>query len=415
MATTAAGKTFIKAGLLLDGSGADPVPNPVVVVEGDRIVNVTSGPLADQVDGTVIDLGDKTLMPGMCDAHVHLSGVRGMGPAESIVPPHDLLVLRAAEDCRKMLMAGFTSTRDCGSTIGLSLARAEKEGILVAPHIWASGKVITQTGGHADVHFLPVEAVRNDPDAVGRLADGPDECRRSAREVLRSGADFIKICTSGGVGSEKDHPLDEHYTIPEIQAITEEAHRAGRRVATHAQGAPGVKNAIRAGVDTVEHGYFLDDEAIDLMLEHGTYFVPTIALIEVFRTGMERPADLPPWRRKKQPECIAAMEVSFPKAYRAGVKMAAGTDYFGPPLRAHGDNADEPITMVKMGMSARDAIRAVTLGGAECIGWEKDYGTVAKGKVADIIAINGNPLADIGLLKSGVSFVMKAGTVYRND
>ena len=408
-------RMFIKAGLLLDGNGSPPLRGPVVVVEDDRVTDVFSGSVPTPAEGTVLDLGGATIMPGMCDAHVHLFGHRGYGVAASIVPPHDLHVLRAGDDCRKMLMAGFTSTRDCGSVIALSLAAASKEGSIAGPHIWASGKVICQTGGHSDAHFLPISVVQNDPNFSGRLADGPDECRKAAREQLRMGADFIKICTSGGVGSEKDHPLDEHLTVPEIAAITEEAHRAGKRVATHAQGAPGVKNAIRAGVDTVEHGYFLDDESISMMLDKGTWFVPTFTLIEVFKTTLARPMDLPPWRLKKQPECIVAMEKSFLKAYKAGVRIAAGTDYFGAPLRAHGDNADEPITMVKYGMRPMDAIVAVTRAGAQCIGVEKDMGTLEKGKIADIIAIKGNPLDDITLLKTGVSFVMKAGRVYKQD
>lgn len=411
-----AGRTLIKAGLLLDGNGGGPLHRPVVVVEKDRIVDVLAGngpDLSGSQNGDVIDLGGMTLMPGMWDVHSHITGTRGYSAADSVVTPHDLRVLRAAEDCSKMLHAGITSTRDCGSTIALSLARAIKEGTIPGPNIWACGRIITQTGGHGDAHFLPIEVVQESPDSMARLADGPDECRRAVREMLRLGADFIKTATSGGVGSEKSHPLEERYTPPEIEAITSEAHRFGRRVASHAQGAPGVKNAIRNGVDTIEHGYYIDDECIGLMLDRGTFYVPTIALLEVFKASVQRPLDMPPWRLRKQLECMEVMEKSFRRAYEAGVRIATGPDYFGAPMRAHGDNADEVIAMVRYGMSPNDAIVATTRTSAECVGVEADYGTVAKGKVADLIAIDGNPLTDIGLVKAGVRFVMKGGRVFR--
>jgi imidazolonepropionase-like amidohydrolase len=408
-------RTFIRAGLLIDGNGSAPAANPVIVVEGTKVTDIYSGHLPASPDGEVLDLGDMTVMPGLWDAHIHITGTRNYSPAESIINPHDYLVIRAVEDCRNMLWAGITSVRDCGSLIALSLKRAINEGVIPGPHIWASGLVISQTGGHSDPAYLPIETVRSGSDRTGRLADGPDDCRRAAREAIRLGADFVKICTSGGVGSPATHPLNEHFTPPEIAAITSEAHRAGRRVATHAQGAPGIKNAIREGVDTVEHGYFLDDECIDLMLEHGTFLVPTFCLIEVFKASVKRPLDMPPWRLRKQQEVIAAMEASLPMALKAGVKIATGSDYFGPPMRALKDNADEPIVLVKYGMPAMDAIVAATRTAAECVGVERDMGTLEKGKIADIIGIKGNPLEDITLLKSGVSFVMKDGAVFRHD
>lgn len=406
-------RTYLTAGALLDGHGGDPLIDPVVVIEGDRIVNIGSGPLPEELEGEIIDLGTRTLMPGMIDAHLHLFGVRGYSPAEYLINPHDFRTMRVVEDCASLLDAGFTFVRDCGSTIALSAARAVREGVIPGPDIYASGKIITQTGGHGDSHYLPLEMVKGDPHGLARLADGPDDCRRAVREMIRMGADFIKIATSGGVGSEKTHPLDERFTVEEIRVICEEAHRAGRRVASHAQGAPGVKNALRGGVDTIEHGYFIDEECIAMMLERGTHFVPTLALIEVFKASVQKPMDMPPWRLRKQQECIVAMEESFHRALDAGIRMCTGPDYFGAPMRAHGDNADEPITMVKYGMSTREAIRAATVNGAQCLGIEEDYGSVEVGKVADIVGIDGDPLEDISLLKSGISFVMKGGRVHR--
>jgi len=408
-------RTFVVASRLLDGSGGPPLERPVVVIEQGRIVDVLTGSPPEGADGQVIDVGPATLMPGMWDVHCHIAGTRSYSPADSFVIPHDLRVLRAAEDCRRMLWAGVTSARDCGSTIALSLARGIREGTIPGPNLWASGRIITQTGGHGDAHYLPISMVQDSDDSMARLADGPDECRRAVREMLRLGADFIKTATSGGVGSEKTHPLDQRYTPAEISAITDEAHRFGKRVASHAQGAPGVKNAVRCGVDTIEHGYYIDQECISLMLDRGTFFVPTIALLNVFKAAVARPLDMPPWRLQKQLELIAVMADSFRRAYEAGVRIATGPDYFGAPMRAHGDSADEPIAMVEYGMRPADAIVATTRTSSECVGVEADYGTVAKGKVADIIALRGNPLADITQLKQGVFFVMKAGKVFRHD
>jgi imidazolonepropionase-like amidohydrolase len=408
-------RTFITARLLLDGNGGIPLESPVVVVEDDRVADIFSGHVPAGADGQVVSLGSAVLMPGMWDAHCHIAGTRSYSAADTFVSPHDLRVLRAAEDCRKMLHAGVTGARDCGSTIALSLARGIREGTIPGPNLWASGRIITQTGGHGDAHYLPIEMVQESPDSMARLADGPDECRKAVREMLRLGADFIKTATSGGVGSEKTHPLDERYTPIEIAAITDEAHRFGKRVASHAQGAPGVKNAVRCGVDTIEHGYFIDDECISLMLDRGSFFVPTIALLNVFKAAVARPLDMPPWRLRKQQELIAVMETSFRRAYEAGVRIATGPDYFGAPMRAHGDSPDEPIAMVEYGMRPADAIVATTRTSAQCVGVEKDYGTVEKGKVADIIGLRKNPIEDIKQLKEGVFFVMKSGKVYRQD
>jgi imidazolonepropionase-like amidohydrolase len=400
----------IKAKLLIDGTGKDPITNPVVIVKGDKISEVgKEGEIGIVEDAKIVDLEDLTLLPGLTDAHVHIMGDRSYSPAEDIIVPHDLKVIRAVEDCQKLLKAGFTMVRDVGSSIALSLKRAINEGTIIGPRVFAAGRTISQTGGHSDLHYLP----RDEVIKMGvLLADGPDDCRRAAREALRDGADLIKIMSTGGVGSEKDDPHHPQFTVEEVKAITEEAHRTGRKVASHAQGAEGVKIAIAGGVDSIEHGYFLDEEAVQMMLEHKVFFVPTLCLVEVYKKSLEKPLDMPPWRLRKQQECIDAMPKSFMMAYKAGVKIAAGTDFFGPPMRAHGENAAEPITMVKYGMKPMDAILAATKNAAECIGIEKSVGTVEKGKLADIIAVEGNPLFDIGVLKN-VEFVMKEGVIYK--
>jgi imidazolonepropionase-like amidohydrolase len=399
----------LKASKVITGTGSEPIKDGVIVVEGNTIREVGPKSRVKLPAGAYeLDLGKVTLMPGMIDAHAHILGVRSYNPAETITTPHDLLVLRAAEDCLKLLKAGFTTVRDCGSSIALSLKRAINSDVIPGPSLYVAGRPLSQTAGHGDEHYLPrAEVIKQGI----LLCDGPDDCRRAARETLRDGADLIKVMTSGGVGSEKDNPWEPQFTVEEIKAITYEAHVVGKRVATHAQGALGIKNAIIGGVDTVEHGFFLDDECIKLMLEHGTYYVPTFALVEVYKRALANPYDMPEYRLRKQKMCMEAMPKSLMMAYRAGVKIATGPDYFGAPLREHGDNADELLAMVKYGMKSMDVIVAATKNGAECIGIQDKVGTLAEGKTADIIALQGDPIREIEAVKK-VCFVMKGGSVF---
>ncbi|MEM1527239.1 MAG: amidohydrolase family protein [Sulfolobales archaeon] len=393
---------------LFDGKG-NFLSKPAVVVEGKRIVDITTRGSVDVGEQSkVIELKGVTLLPGLVDAHVHFTGLRTYNPAEIAVVPQDLRVLRAAQDAQKALLSGFTTLRDCGGTIALSLRRAIAEGTVPGPRILASGRPICQTGGHCDTHYMPLEDVIKRGSAL--LCDGPWECRKAARIALRDGADFIKVMTSGGVGSEKDDPRHPQMSVEEVKAVAEEAHRVGKKVASHAQGAEGVKIAILGGVDTIEHGYFLDEESIELMKERGVCYVPTLCLVEVYRKTLENPPPgIPEWRLKKQEECIEYMPQSFRAAYRAGVKIATGTDYYGPPLRAFGSHADEPIVMVKYGMNPVDALTASTKNAAECLGLS-NVGVVDKGMVADLVGVLGDPETDIETLRN-VVFVMKEGFV----
>jgi imidazolonepropionase-like amidohydrolase len=399
----------LKASKVITGTGSEPIKDGVIVIEGNTIKEVGPKSRVKPPAGAYeLDLGKVTLMPGMIDAHAHILGVRSYSSAETITTPHDLLVLRAAEDCLKLLKAGFTTVRDCGSSIALSLKRAINSDVIPGPSLYAAGRPLSQTAGHGDEHFLPrAEVIKQGT----LLCDGPDDCRRAARECLRDGADLIKIMTSGGVGSEKDNPWEPQFTVEEISAITYEAHVVGKRVATHAQGAQGIKNAIIGGVDTVEHGYLLDDECVKLMLEHGTYYVPTFALVEVYKRALANPYDMPEYRLRKQKMCLEAMPKSLMKAYEAGVKIATGPDYFGAPLREHGDNADELVAMAKYGMKPMDVIVAATKNGAECIGIQDKVGTLAEGKTADIVALQGDPLREMEAVKK-VCFVMKGGSIF---
>ncbi|MEM1930836.1 MAG: amidohydrolase family protein [Sulfolobales archaeon] len=311
---------------LFDGKG-NFLSKPAVIVEGKRVVDITTRGSID-VGGqyNVVELKGVTLLPGLIDAHVHFTGLRTYNPAEIAIVPQDLRVLRAAQDAQKALLSGFTTLRDCGGTIALSLRRAIAEGTVSGPRILASGRPICQTGGHCDTHYMPLEDVIKRGSAL--LCDGPWECRKAARIALRDGADFIKVMTSDGVGSEKDDSRHPQMSVEEVKAVAEEAHRVGKKVASHAQGAEGVKIAILGDADTIEHGYFLDEESIELMKERKVCYVPTLCLVEVYKKTLENPPPgIPEWRLKKQEECIEYMPQSFRAAYRAGVKMATGTDY----------------------------------------------------------------------------------------
>ncbi len=402
---------ILQAKRMIDGLHDDAIDYPEILIKNGYIVEVgREGEIKKPPDVMYLDLGDLTILPGYIDAHVHLIGRRSYSPSENFVVPHDLKVIRAVEDCRKLIYAGFTTVRDMGSRIALSLKRGVNEGSIIGPRIIAAGRPISQTGGHGDIHYLPRE------DVIKKgilLADGPEECRRAVREAIRDGSDVIKIMTSGGVGSEKDAPWHPQFTVEEVRVIVEEAHRVGKLVASHAQGVEGIKIAILGGVDSIEHGYFLNNEVIQMMLDNDVYYVPTLCLVEVYKKSIEEGYDMPPWRLEKQRMCIEAMPKSFLAAYKAGVKIAAGTDYFGAPLREHGYNTDEMITMVKYGMLPMDAIKAGTKVAAECLGLGDKVGTLEPGKYADIVGVQGDPLNDISALRE-VKFVMKEGVIYKN-
>jgi imidazolonepropionase-like amidohydrolase len=318
--------------------------------------------------------------------------------------------MRTVADAAAVLRSGFTTVRDCGSAYGIALRSAVEEGSVVGPRVVAAGPVISQTGGHGDWHELPY-------DLLGRLeaerlvADGPDACRAAVRRVVRAGADHVKICTTGGVGTPRDHMLDEHYTVAEIEAIVDEAHRLGRRVASHAQGPRGILNAVRAGVDSIEHGYFLDDEGIRAMLDHGTALVPTFGLVRAFKASLAGPTELPAWRVEKQRQCIEAMERSFPAAVAAGVPIATGSDTFGLRGRELGTSATELLAMAEdAGVPAPDVLRFATTGAARVLGLEGRIGRLAEGFAADVVAVAGRPWRTIAAVRD-VRLVVARGAV----
>ena len=409
----------IKCGTLINGTGATPVKNAVVLIKEGKVEYAGpacgctqccgAGQGAAQAD-EVYDLSGFTVLPGLIDAHVHLSGSRSSGAADGLITPHDLFVIRAAEDAKKILMSGFTTTRCCGSSISPSVKRAVEEGTITGPTIIVCGRGISQTAGHGDIHYIPLEWSKQ--LGHGRIADGPDECRRAVREQLRDGVDFIKVMVSGGSGSEKDDPRHRQYSIPELEAIVDEAHAAGRKVAAHAHGKVGVDNSVKVGIDTIEHGTYIDDESVQMMKDAGTFLIPTLS--SVYRNITYGPqTGITEWRLRKSRMGFEYRKAAFKRALAAGLKIAAGTDNLGSPMRPHGISAQELELMVEYGMTPMQAIVAATRTAAEACDVADRLGTLEKGMAADVIAVAGDPLENISVLHD-VRFIMRHGKTVLN-
>jgi imidazolonepropionase-like amidohydrolase len=408
--------TAIKGKLLLDGTGREPIAKPVILVEGDTIVAV--GPAGEvQLDpqAQVIDLSDKTILPGLIDAHVHFVGMKSMEDiAELIRTAPPLLALRTTVEARRLLEAGFTAVRSVGSPVEIHLKQAIEEGVVSGPRIMASGRSFIQTSGGGDPWDIPLELMQiafSLGRGLAQTVDGPVECRKGVRGRLREGADLIKILTTGAVFSKENPPTRVGFTQPEIDALVDEAHRLGLKVAAHAHGTEGILGALRAGADSIEHGTYLDDECIRLMIEQGTYLVPTFA---IFRRMMETAGEkVPDYALRKGMAVHETHERNFLKAYRAGVKIGCGTDFVGPPPLEHGPNALELVCLAEVGMEPMDVIVSATGGNAQLLGLGERVGTVTPGKWADIIAADANPLEDMRTLLD-VPFVMKGGEVVKS-
>ncbi len=397
----------IEAERMIDGRGGPPVEPAVVVVEGERITAAGSAAQIKVPEGAKrIALGARTLLPGLIDAHVHLKGWRSSNPNDILITPHPLAALRAAADCRRLLHAGFTTVRDCGGCLGPHLRDAIAAGEIPGPRILTAYRGLSQTGRVETVTWAA------DIRPLRQEVDGVDECRRVVREQIGLGADLIKVSITGRVYAPKSDPGQTAYTLEEIRAVVEEAHRMGRLVAAHAQATQGIKNGILAGVDSIEHGIYLDEEACELMRERNTALVPTLAYfyrIATLGEGLGSPA----YAVRKAKEVVEAHMKSFALAMRMGLRIGMGTDFEGSPLFLHGENGMELELMVQGGMSAGDVIVAATATNAAILGIENNLGTIATGKIADLIAVPGNPLKEIGSLRR-VEFVMQGGRVARS-
>ena len=411
----AKGTVVIRAARLIDGSGAAPVQNGVVVVTDDRIVAAgASGSVPVPAGARVIDLGDATLLPGFIDAHTHIIGRPLSDPASDMAAVKDIPAYAAivgVNNARKTLMGGFTTIRVLGSPDfdDVALRQAITNGVVPGPRMQVAAHSFGITGGHCDENgFTPG---LEDRDYRTGVADGVDEVRKAVRYQVKYGADVIKICATGGVLSEGDAVGATQYTLEEMQAVVSEAAKLDRKVAAHAHGTEGIKLAVRAGVASIEHGSFLDEDGARMMAQRGTFLVPTISAGE-FVENAAKSGRLTGLRAEKALAAAQGMRSSVRLAQRLGVPIALGTD---AGVGEHGANGHEFTLMVTWGgLTPMQSIVAGTSNAAKLLGWEKQVGTLAPGKWADIVAVPGDPTRDITLMEKP-SFVMKGGVVYRND
>jgi imidazolonepropionase-like amidohydrolase len=407
--------TAIRAGTLIDGTGAAPVKNAVILIQGERITAVGAD-VRIPGGATVIDLSGYTVLPGFIDAHVHLaSHTIGDGDWQhsGLTDLPGQLALLGAAHAQQTLEGGFTTVRVVGSAYfnDLALRNAINAGWVPGPRILGAGTSFGIMGGHCDAQDgLRPDATGHESGIADGAADGVEQVREAVRYNVKYGVDVIKICATGGVLSPTDSAGAQQYTEEEMRAIVETARMLSRRVAAHAHGTEGIKAAVRAGVTSIEHGSILDSEAVRLMVQHGTWLVPTLMAGEQV-SQLAQAGRLPPAIAAKALAIAPRMQASFRLALGAGVKIALGTD---AGVFQHGRNGHEFTLMVRYGMTPIQAIQAGTLSGATLLGRETEVGSVATGKFADLVAVKGDPLQDITVLEH-VDFVMKGGSVFKRD
>ena len=402
-------RTILRAGRVLNVHTGELKANQAIVIEGDKIAKIApSSEVTPAAGDTTIDLPDATVLPGLIDMHTHLTFELSSLSYEGLKISTAREALHGARNAKRTLEAGFTTVRNVGAKdyADIALRDAINDGDVIGPRIVASGPAMGITGGHCDENLLP-PAFHFQGEGV---ADGVEAVQHRVREIIKYGADVIKICATGGVLSKGDDPNASQYTLEEMKAIVADAHRLGRKVAAHAHGAEGVRWASEAGVDSIEHGHLMDDAAIATLKKNGTYLVPTLFLGEYMEKNMER-SDVPEYSKQKMRDVIAAMRKNTGKAFAAGVKVAFGTDAAVYP---HGLNAGEFHVYVSLGMTPLAAIQTATINASDLLGPKYLVGALEPGKWADIVAVDGDPTKDVTILEH-VKFVMKAGAVYKND
>lgn len=407
--------TVIHAGTLLAIPGESPKSQQTITIRGNRIISVDDGFTDPEViDGQVrvIDLSDKFVLPGLMDMHVHLlSELSPTSRTDVLHVTTSMSALKGAQYADRTLRAGFTTVRDLGADPEAiyALRDAVEQGIVPGPRILAAGRALAATGGHGDVDGYKAELLTLwTPETI---CDGPYDCRRATRHAIKYGADWIKITATGGVLSDTATGTDQQMTEDELREIMDTAHALGVKVAAHAHGTDGINAALRAGVDSIDHGTFLDDESVKLFRETGAYLVPTLLPGAKIPATMQDNPFFTDAIKEKARAAAAASKDNFASAIAGGVKIAFGTD---SAVTKHGENAEEFSLMVAAGMSEMDAIRSATVVTSELIGMSHDLGTIESGKIADIIAVDGDPLDEISVLEQ-VDAVIKDGQLVGSE
>jgi imidazolonepropionase-like amidohydrolase len=403
---------LIRNGTLIDGTGRPAVPNAGLLLE-DSIIRA-AGPLDElpipDSATTVVDAQGGFILPGFIDTHVHVM-TEGHDLVESISTPYSFNYYKAMGHLRRTVEAGITSVRDAGYA-DIGVKRAIEQGLIAGPRLQISVTVLSITGGHGDDWLLSETVLHqftSGPDRPDGICDGVDEVRKKVREVLRAGADIIKVCTTGGVLSPTDRPDYVQYSVEELRAMVEEAdRRGGVKVMAHAQAARGIMNAVEAGIYSIEHGIYVDDACIEAMLKKGTWLVPTLLAPRAVVEAADHTKNMPEWGLRKAREVIDIHRENIARAYRAGVKIAMGTDCAVGP---HGTNLRELALLCEIGMSPMEAIQASTGRAAELMQWQDRVGSLEAGKLADVVIVGQDPLANIATLSdpSNIHAVLQGG------
>ena len=409
--------TLIRNGTLIDGNGGAPMANAAVLLENNRIraVNDQRSITLPHADILEIDAHGGFILPGFIDCHVHLV-LEDLTINKLLSTPLSLTLIKSLDHMRRTVYAGVTSVRDAGGA-DLGLKQAVEQGLVLGPRMQISITILGMTGGHVDYMMPSGNEYKLFPAYPGRpdgQCDGVDEVRKKVREVLRAGAEVVKVCTSGGTMSPNDHPSFTQFSPDELSVIVQEAaYHGGKKVMAHAQGLEGIKNALHVGVHSIEHGIYLDDEAIEMMVTRGTYLVPTLLAPVYTLEKHSETSDLPEWGIRKMREIIDINLESIARAHEAGVQIAMGTDSAVSP---HGMNLRELSLMCQIGMTPMEAIVAATKVAACCLEWEEKVGTVEPGKLADIVVSEQDPLTQIDSLANNDNIIMvfKDGQVLKD-
>jgi imidazolonepropionase-like amidohydrolase len=404
--------TLIHAGTVITAEGNQVLTKQTLVVDGDKITAIEAGFRQPAAGDQVVDLSKQTVLPGLMDMHTHFSYQSSpTSYSEGFTLNEADVALRGATYANKTLMAGFTTVRELGDShlVSVALRKAIAAGYVAGPRIFTAGKSIATTGGHADPTNGVAYQRMGDPGAAEGVVNGVEDARKAVRQRYKEGADLIKITATGGVLSVAKSGMNPQFRDDELKAIVDTAKDYGFTVAVHAHGKEGMERAIKAGVTSIEHGTFMDDQTMALMKQHGTYFVPTISAGRYVAEKAKIPGFFPEMVRVKAAAIGPLIQQTFARAYKAGVKIAFGTD---AGVGMHGDNWQEFVFMTEAGMPALTALQSATIESARLLGVADSLGSLKPGKIADIIAVPGNPLQDIQQMGK-VSFVMKAGVIYK--